>query len=256
MSAKRPINVAITCSRPFLDWDFNSSLLVHDALPDLIKRPGKRDVVIRKYKRVTVDTYDDVRQVSKDIWSGRRSFFLPKPKQEDEDSHVDIDFIVHLGMEVRDGFFGFETRARRDGYDQPGDDGVCVDSKGLAEEGLPEELFPRFDIKAAFKTVKEKYPETQIRVSDDAGLYFCEFRLYSSLAEAELHHKDKLGMTLFQHIPAKRESRDIELATGITSAYISALADDTAVEGNGALRSMLWAPWEFVPRLFGYWRSP
>lgn len=105
-----------------------------------------------------MDTYDDVRRVSREIWSGRRSFFLPSAKQEEQDSKLDIDFIVHLGMEVRDGFFGFETRARRDGYDQPGDDGVYVDSKGLAEEGLPKELFPRFDVKAAFKTVKENYP--------------------------------------------------------------------------------------------------
>jgi hypothetical protein len=107
---------------------------------------------------VTVDTYDDVRRVSKEIWGGRRSLFLPKLKPGEEDGEIDIDFIVHLGMEVRDGFFGFETRARRDGYDTPGDDGAYVDSKGLADEGLPEELFTKFDVRAAYEIVKKKYP--------------------------------------------------------------------------------------------------
>jgi hypothetical protein len=61
-------------------------------------------------------------------------------------------------------------------------------------------------------------------------MYFCEFRLFSSLAEAEMNHHDKRGMTLFQHIPTDHEEDDIKLATEITTAYISALADDAVVE--------------------------
>lgn len=62
-------------------------------------------------------------------------------------------------------------------------------------------------------------------------------------------------MTLFQHIPTNHEDKDIELATEITSAYISALADDEMVKGNKAPSSVPWAPWKFVPWLFGLGRS-
>ena len=124
----------------------------------LIERPGKRDIVIRKYARVTRDTYDDVRRVSKEIWGGQRSLFLPKLEPGEEDGILDIDFILHLGMEIRDGFFGFETRARRDGYEKPGDDGVYVDSTGLANEGLPEELFIKLNVEAAYDHVKSSFP--------------------------------------------------------------------------------------------------
>jgi hypothetical protein len=49
--------------------------------------------------------------------------------------------------------------------------------------------------------------------------------LYSSPAEAELHHHNKRDMTLFQHIPRDHEPKDIILATKVTAAYITALAD-------------------------------
>jgi hypothetical protein len=52
------------------------------------------------------------------------------------------------------------------------------------------------------------------------------------LAEAELRHHDKRGMTVFQHIPRDHEPEDIELATKITAAYIMALADDEVFRQN------------------------
>jgi hypothetical protein len=113
--------------------------------------------MIRKYARVTRDTYTDVRRVSKEIWSGQRSLFLPELAAGEDDNILDIDFILHLGMEVRDEFFGFETRARRKGY-EPEDDGIHVDSAGLTDEGLPEELCPKLDVEAAYEHVKSSFP--------------------------------------------------------------------------------------------------
>jgi len=64
------------------------------------------------------DTYDDVRRVSKEIWGGRRSFFLSKLGPGEEDNTLVIDFILHLDMEIRDDISRFETRDRRDGFEQ------------------------------------------------------------------------------------------------------------------------------------------
>jgi hypothetical protein len=117
--------------------------LVRDSLPDLIRRPGKKKIRILKYYRDTLDTYTDVRFVSRDIWGGKRSRFLPAPQPGDTEKHVDVDFILHLGT-IALGWdpdqLRFGTVARRDGYKLPGDDGKHVDSDGLKAFGLPELL--------------------------------------------------------------------------------------------------------------------
>lgn len=144
-----------------MEYDFNTSQLVRDALPDIITRSNKRNIRILKYFRDTLDTYDDVRHVSRDIWSGKRSLFLPKPEPNDKEEHVNVDFILHLGM-IALGWdhnqFRFETTARRDGYNLPGDDGKFVDSDQLKRLGLPETLSTSLDVNAAWRKVKECYP--------------------------------------------------------------------------------------------------
>ncbi|KAG6991379.1 cut9-interacting protein scn1 [Physcia stellaris] len=189
MSSKDTFNVAVTGSAPFMEFDFNTSSMVRDALPKLIEQTNKRKIKIFKYARVTRDTYEDVRRVSKEIWGGQRALFLPEPGPSDTEQKVDIDVILHLGM-VALGWgpdqFRFETIACRDGYELPGDDGKYVDSRKLKELGLPETLATSFDIEAAWSKVKEKFPDEPIFLSHDAGLYFCEFRLYSSLAAPHL----------------------------------------------------------------------
>ena len=147
-------------SQPFLEYNFNTSQLVRDALPDVIERPGKKKIRVLKYYRDTLDTYTDVRFVSNDIWGGNRSRFLPAA-QPGEEEHVDVDFILHLGM-IALGWdpnqFRFETLARRDGYKLPGDDGKHVDSDYLKSLGLPEFLSTSLDIEAAWRKVKKDHP--------------------------------------------------------------------------------------------------
>ena len=65
-------------------------------------------------------------------------------------------------------------------------------------------------------------------LSHDAGRHFCEFRLYSSLAEPLLtkEHEKKRGRTVFQHLPQVHTAEAITLARNITITYITSLADD------------------------------
>ena len=147
--------------QPFMEFDFNTSLMVRDALPEVIERPDKGDIRIFKYARVTRDTYEDVRRVSKEIWGGQRSLFLPKAPSCETEEKLDVSLILHLGMVAlgwRPDQFRFETVARRDGYELPGDDGQYVDSKALKDLGLPKTLTTSFDIEAAWQKVKEKFP--------------------------------------------------------------------------------------------------
>jgi hypothetical protein len=144
-----------------MEYDFNTSQLVRDALPEVIKRPNKKDIRVLKYARDTRDTYEDVRRVSNDIWGGQRSLFLPTPHPNDKEDRVDVDLILHLGMVAlgyRTDQFRFETVARRDGYELPGDDGQYVDSDHLQKLGLPKVLAASVDVEAAWRKVQEKFP--------------------------------------------------------------------------------------------------
>ncbi len=147
--------------QPFREYKFNTSQLVRDALPDLIKRSDQKDIRILKYYRDTLDTYADVRNVSKDIWSGRRSAFLPPSQDSRDEELVRVDCILHLGM-IALGWdpdqFRFETVARRDGYELAGDDGKYVDSNHLKSLGLPETLTTSLEVEAAWRKVKEQFP--------------------------------------------------------------------------------------------------
>lgn len=144
-----------------MEFDYNTSLMVRNALPEVIERGNPKKIRIFKYARVTHDTYEDVRRVSKEIWGGERSLFLPELRSGETEGKLDISLILHLGM-VALGWspdqFRFETVARRDGYELPGEDHQYVDSKELKELGLPETLNTSFDIEALWRKVKEKFP--------------------------------------------------------------------------------------------------
>lgn len=71
-------------------------------------------------------------------------------------------------------------------------------------------------------------------VSDDAGLYFCEFRLYSSLAEPYVTKEfaNKKGRVVFEHLPQAHTKEGIDLARDISVSFITGLADDVIFSEN------------------------
>lgn len=96
--------------------------------------------------------------MSRKVWAGKRKHFLPKPDAGEEDTTIDIDFVVHLGMELREETFGLETQARRDAYDKPGTDGKYLETNPFTEKGLPEVLNTSFDVHAAWEKVHKQFP--------------------------------------------------------------------------------------------------
>ncbi|KAL9088515.1 MAG: hypothetical protein Q9159_003081 [Coniocarpon cinnabarinum] len=76
--------------------------------------------------------------------------------------------------------------------------------------------------------------DAPIRVSSDAGLYFCEFRLYSSLAELR-PHATKQGRVVFMRIPRDDSPEGTTLARHLMVAYITALADDEILQANALI---------------------
>lgn len=93
-----------------------------------------------------------------ELWTARRSSFLPEPSPGHEDEVVDFAFGLHLGMTTAVPEFRAEKISYRDGYKRPGEDGVYVDEEHFQKLGLPESLEPAFDSDTAVAQIKAEFP--------------------------------------------------------------------------------------------------
>jgi len=115
--------------------------MVRDQMPNMLSSPGLPHINIIKYPHDVICKYDAVLDLVPKLWSGRKSVYYPDAS-EDERLHVDAMIQIRMHPEATD--YIFETRARRDGYDEPGEDGKHLDP-GLLEDG-PAELQPDLGI--------------------------------------------------------------------------------------------------------------
>eukprot|EP00042_Codosiga_hollandica_P053747 m.710904 g.710904 ORF g.710904 m.710904 type:complete len:353 (-) comp58766_c0_seq6:886-1944(-) len=103
-----------------------------------------------------------------------------------------VRLCVHCGVGLRGGFY-LEQRGRNGPYSR-------LDITGRESAGLvclpehAETLFTQVPVAEVIKRVQETYPDLQLRASDDAGLYLCEFSLYLSLAVGT-------APAVFLHVP-------------------------------------------------------
>ena len=128
-------------------YDYNTSAIIRDALPNRIERTGETTITILKYPQNIPCTYSEVRPLISQLWSGRRSVYQP---QRSDEEPLEINLMLHIGMRPSENCFCLEKVARRDGYDKPGNDGIYLPA-GDAETGgiwggLPERLTPDLDI--------------------------------------------------------------------------------------------------------------
>lgn len=137
--------------QPYAEWDFNTSSMIRDALPERIVRDDQTVIEILKYPYNIYCSYTDILERYPTLWNGQRSVYEPNASA-DVDERVHIDIMIHMGMAPTDERYRFETRARRDGYHAPGDDGVYIAKDALA--GLPEELHTDFNVEDAVAEIQ------------------------------------------------------------------------------------------------------
>lgn len=91
------------------------------------------------------------------LWSGKKSVYEPHCKH---DKKIRIDAMLHMGMSFYEEW-QVETRARRDGYDWVGDDGVPLPKHGGKNgrwEGLPKVLEPFFNVERIVQQLHREQP--------------------------------------------------------------------------------------------------
>ncbi|KAK3300876.1 uncharacterized protein B0H64DRAFT_25902 [Chaetomium fimeti] len=144
-----------------------------------------------------------------------------------------IDAAIHVGMAGPRLFYSIERRGHRDGYGMPDVDGELLgdedgegggegddknkDKEGGGEgkkrfwKGLPAELETALDVEDVLGRWRGHSPKhMDLRISEDAGHYLCDFIYFSSLA-----HLEKAGeqrKVLFLHVPS--DASEHSIATG------------------------------------------
>ncbi|KAH6619583.1 hypothetical protein B0J18DRAFT_492373 [Chaetomium sp. MPI-SDFR-AT-0129] len=166
-----------------------------------------------------------------------------------------IDLAVHVGMAGPRLFYSLERRGHREGYrmpdvdggvlgddggyqdghgDEGGDQGEGVEKKGEGGkegekgkwiwEGMPEELETAVDVGDVLGRWKGHSPKhLDLRVSEDAGHYLCDFIYFSSLA-----HLEKAGerrRVVFLHVPSDASEHSIAVGREVLLQLVRALVE-------------------------------
>ncbi|GAA5849342.1 hypothetical protein JCM8547_006519 [Rhodosporidiobolus lusitaniae] len=122
------------------------------------------------------------------------------------------DLVIHIGVGL-EGELKIEQIGRKWGYDKPDVNGELAPTeegsswtggrRGQAEkrfEEEEEELRTRVDGEKVLDWVRKRGLE-HIDLSEDAGLYLCEFSFYTSMASALLLNREKPTPVQFIHVP-------------------------------------------------------
>ncbi|KAK4139744.1 Pyroglutamyl-peptidase 1 [Dichotomopilus funicola] len=168
-------------------------------------------------------SYQTVRALIPDLWD--------LDGKVHGDSRPKIDLAVHVGMAGPRLFYSLERRGHREGYRMPdvdggvlGDDGEKGEKGKWIWEGMPEELETAVDVGDVLGRWKGHSPKhLDLRVSEDAGHYLCDFIYFSSLA-----HLEKAGerrRVVFLHVPSDASEHSIAVGREVLLQLVRALVE-------------------------------
>ncbi|RDA92628.1 hypothetical protein CP533_1445 [Ophiocordyceps camponoti-saundersi (nom. inval.)] len=133
-----------------------------------------------------------------------------------------IDAAIHIGMAGPRAIYQLERRAHRDGYPTPDVDGALPEHE--KDDKRPAELQTDLrleDVLARWRNLSEA--DMDLRLSDDAGRFLCEFIYYASLSEL-LSRKRRRDVVFF-HVPCHATERYIAQGGELAVRLVRALAD-------------------------------
>ncbi|KAI1956839.1 hypothetical protein LOZ58_006060 [Ophidiomyces ophidiicola] len=247
------IHVLVTGFGPFKTNPLNPSFLIASCLPSTITTssslsPVPRNIRIHVHPTPIRVSYSAVRiAVPSILESFKRAHHGKLP-----------DLIVHIGMASTRHYYSAEAAAHRDGYQvtdvdgqvgyedgelvwkreglpkvlQPGPAATeisCIASPSTpaAATGLSDSKFPisvhpfRPDSKLLETWRSFAPPEADVRISEDAGRYLCEFIYYASLAY--LYKEGIVRNAIFFHVPGWTDDASVESGRDILIGLIKAL---------------------------------
>ncbi|KAK1545592.1 hypothetical protein CPAR01_03094 [Colletotrichum paranaense] len=154
------------------------------------------------------------------------------PQLWDPAVHPRIDATVHIGMAGPRLFYSIERRGHRDGYAFPDVDGKKLEDEDRRREegenwvwyGMPSEIETGLDLADVLERWKDHSPEgSDLRISEDAGHYLCDFIYFSSLAH--LWKAQKHRRVTFLHVPSDASEASVSRGTELAIQLIRSIAE-------------------------------
>ncbi|KAI4864621.1 hypothetical protein F4820DRAFT_328040 [Hypoxylon rubiginosum] len=216
--------------------DFNASMEVLDALPDILysNSTPPRTIHLVKYPHIRV-TYDEVTKAVRDIWNASSASWAETIAatgvEFGEKDCLKVNFVLHLGQMRSYPGYSLEKLGNRDGYVRRDLDGKIPQTIATSSEtptelqfaSCPPILYPDFDVEDLAMRLKSAMPNTLIRASTAAGRFSCEYMFYSSLAELWKRGLEKKVM--FLHVPARNSNEDINTGVEVVKNLVLEISD-------------------------------
>ena len=130
--------------------------------------------------------------------------------------------------------YRLETLARREPYLKPD-----VDSRQLEPPerdlwkqlyGAPAELRPGFDAEDVWRRWKTRVPDEDVRPSEDAGLFLCEFIYFTGLVEYWRRGRERAPVG-FLHVPGKSDEGSVRRGVRVAEALVRAMVESGRATG-------------------------
>jgi pyroglutamyl-peptidase len=165
-----------------------------------------------------------------------RGYFDDDDDGGDGTSRTSPDIVLHIGMAGPRPFYQIENRGHRQGYKSPDVDGKLLADERTGGHGqdwiwhdCPEEITTDLhmpDVLARWKK-HSRLLQTDLRVSEDAGRYLCDFIYYSSLARRWRQGRPR--RVTFLHVPADASERTVALGRELAVNLIRAVVESEVV---------------------------
>ncbi|KAI0443315.1 hypothetical protein F4803DRAFT_550245 [Xylaria telfairii] len=228
-ASQKEVAVLVTGFGPFKEaYPVNPAWEIVALLPDYLPADRVKDVAHRSVRDLPPvrivklpgpvrTSYEYTRDLVPKLW---------------DDAERKIDYAVHIGMAGPQLVYQIERRGHRDGYSVADVDGKFLDDeKRHAEQGdrwiwhgVPPELLSDFDIDDVHRRWVERSPRNlDIRVSEDAGRYLCDFIYYSSLAH--LWKQQRTRKVVFFHVPLHSDPESLKRGVELVLTLIRSIVE-------------------------------
>ncbi|KAJ5139156.1 uncharacterized protein N7515_004004 [Penicillium bovifimosum] len=232
-ASRKEISVLVTGFGPFKTNLVNASYSIASSLPSSFPFPSPKDHDAEP-RRVSLHVHPTPITVS--YATVRETVPLILEEFAASNGGRRPDLIVHIGIAAPREYYSVEILAHRDDYhitDVEGCSGYVDGEKRWKELGLPPILTPgrasedpsSASLYRPDDQFLEKWrsfaPNSDLRISKDAGHYLCDFIFYTSMSLAQLQGQDR--NVLFLHVPGASEDANIKEGREVTLALIKTM---------------------------------
>ena len=220
--------------QPFGDNTINPSYRISKILPTKHEAPGLPPITIHTHREIPV-IYAYVRKI------------IPELVFPQDGLKPNYDIVLNIGLAPGRTFYTLETLAHRDGYDRKDEDGKSLEGDTLwqREYKAPERLHTSFNTEDVWRRWKSRFVNVDLRPSNNAGHYLCDFTYYASMLEYWRRDPEGQRPCMFLHVPNGVEEADLkrgrDVALGLITALVaSEMAEDRSKRVEDVLVETDW----------------